>query len=188
MSVDTSVASRSPSSGDGPGAVDGLIEVFATERTRMLRYARHLLGHRGEDAEDVVQEIMRKAYRRPPALRDPRALRAYVYAAVHHESTTWGVRSAAEGRRRGSDESPLALLPEPGPGIDDRIVHHLVVARALARLSPRERQIVELVDLRRYTEKEAARALGLAIGSVKSYHHAARRRLRDDPDLAELVR
>lgn len=188
MSVDTGAASRPPSSTDSTRTVRDLVEVFTAERARMLGYARHLLGSHDEDAEDVVQEIMRKAYRKPPTLRDSRALRSYVYAAIHHESTTWGVRSAAEGRRRSSDESPLALLADTDTDFDDRIVHHLVVARALARLSPRERQIVELVDLRRYTEKEAAQALGIAIGSVKSYHHAARRRLREDPDLAELVR
>ena len=188
MSVDTSTASPSTAPTDHESTVRGLLEVFGAERGRMLGYARHLLGPGCDDAEDVVQEIMRKTCRRPPALRDSGALRSYVYAAIHHESTSWGQRAAAERRRRSDDELPLALVVDTGSDFDERIVHNLVVARALARLSPRERELVELVEVRRHTLKEAAEVLGIALGTAKSYHHAARKRLRDDPDLAELVR
>jgi RNA polymerase sigma-70 factor, ECF subfamily len=187
MSVDTGAASPA-SSTDSAESLSGLIEVFGSERGRMLGYARHLLGAGCDDAEDVVQEIMRKTCRRPPTLRDPGALRSYVYAAIHHESTTWGQRTAAERHRRSDDDLALSLVTDAEAEFDERIVHHLVVARALARLSPREREMVELVDIRRHTLKEAAASLGIALGTAKSYHHAARRRLRADPDLVELGR
>jgi RNA polymerase sigma-70 factor (ECF subfamily) len=188
MSVDSSATSRPASSTDSARTVTGLLEVFGAERGRMLGYARHLLGAGCDDAEDVVQEIMRKTCRRPPVLRDSGALRSYVYAAIHHESTTWGQRAAAERRRRSEDELSLTRVVDVESDFDERIVHNLVVARALARLSPREREMIELVDVRRHTLKEAAAMLGIALGTAKSYHHAARRRLRADPDLAELDR
>lgn len=188
MSVDTTTVSRSAPSTDSAWTVSGLVEVLGAERGRMLGYARQLLGAGCDDAEDVVQEILRKTCRRPPTLRDAGALRSYVYAAIHHESTTWGQRAAAERRRRSDDELALAVVVDVDSDFDERIVHHLVVARALARLSRREREMIELVDLRRHTLKEAAEILGIALGTAKSYHHAARRRLRADPDLAELGR
>lgn len=188
MSVDTTGVARPTLSTDPAWTVSGLLKVFDGERGRMLGYARQLLGTGCDDAEDVVQEIMRKTCHRPPALRDAGALRSYVYAAIHHESTTWGRRAAAERRRRSEDELSLTLVADAASDFDERIVHNLVVARALARLSPREREMIELVEVRRHTVKEAAAMLGIALGTAKSYHHAARRRLRADPDLAELDR
>ena len=77
-------------------------------------------------------------------------------------------------------------MPDRLAAFDETVVFHIVLARALAGLSPRERQMIELVDIRRLTEREAAERLGISLGAATSYRHGARMRLREDPGLAQL--
>jgi hypothetical protein len=48
-----------------------LLGIYQRERGKLLGVARRRLGSFSQDAEDVVQEVMRKLCERPVALRDP---------------------------------------------------------------------------------------------------------------------
>ena len=177
---------RRISTGDVADWVGELLAIYQRERGKLLGVARRRLGSFSQDAEDVLQEVMRKLCERPVALRDPAKLTSYVYTAVHNETSTWGRRAAAERSRREPDDDGAAAVPDPAPQFDDAVVFHLVMTRALAALSPREREMIQLVDIGRLTEREAAAKLGITIGTAKNYRHSARMRLREDPALAKL--
>ena len=162
-----------------------LLALYRQERGTLVGVARRRLGAFAQDAEDVLQEVMRKLCQHPPTLREPDKLTSYVYTSLYNETATWATRAAGERGRRAADDEPADVAARRPP-IDDTLVFHIVLARALAGLSPRERQMIELVDLRRLTEREAAERLGISLGAAKSYRHGARMRLREDPDLAQL--
>ena len=63
-----------------------------------------------------------------------------------------------------------------------------IIERALERLAPRQRAVVVLRYYEDLTEVEAARVLGVRVGTVKSMHRQALARLRAAaPDLGELM-
>ncbi len=64
---------------------------------------------------------------------------------------------------------PTELVPEGADGVARRES----VARALAALNPEQRELVELVYLKDLRFQEAARALGIPLGTVKSRIHVA---------------
>ena len=162
-----------------------LLALYEQERDKLVGVARRRLGTYAQDAEDVLQEVMRKLCQHPPKLREPDKLTSYVYTSLYNETATWATRAAGERGRRAADDEP-ADVPDRLASFDETVVFHIVLARALAGLSPRERQMIELVDIRRLTEREAADRLGISLGAAKSYRHGARMRLREDPGLAQL--
>jgi RNA polymerase sigma factor (sigma-70 family) len=64
----------------------------------------------------------------------------------------------------------------------------LSLERALARLTPRQRAVLVLRYYEDLTEVEAARVLGVGVGTVKSMHRQALARLRASaPELRDLI-
>ena len=78
------------------------------------------------------------------------------------------------------------MTSRPAPSADVDL--HLDIERALERLAPRQRAVVVLRYYEDLTEVEAARVLGVGVGTVKSMHRQALARLRAAaPDLGELM-
>ncbi len=64
----------------------------------------------------------------------------------------------------------------------------MMLAGALAALTPRQRAVVVLRFYDDLTERQTAELMGVAVGTVKSQTHLALRRLREAaPELAELL-
>jgi RNA polymerase sigma-70 factor (ECF subfamily) len=85
-------------------------------------------------------------------------------------------------RRRRIDAMPLAEAAEPVQGGEDGDVAGGVerradLARGLAQLKPRERDLLWLAYAQGSSHREIAETLGLKAGSIKLLLHRARRRL-----------
>ncbi|GAA4840747.1 hypothetical protein GCM10023201_33560 [Actinomycetospora corticicola] len=174
------------SADDARVRLTALLRTYRAERGRLHAVARQLLGAHADLAEDLVQEVMRKVCQNPPTMREPGKEAPFLFQAVRNEAVTVGTRAGRERHRRGPDDQAVARLADRAAGVEDPVVFHLVLTRALAALSPRERALVELVDVRGMTIKDAAAELGIALGTAKNYRFVALRRLRADPDLADL--
>lgn len=82
---------------------------------------------------------------------------------------------------------PQALEPDepeafdlPGPGLDEfGSLDRLRIQRALLALSPEERQVIEVLYYQGYPHGEAARRLGLPLGTLKSRTRRALERLKE---------
>ena len=71
---------------------------------------------------------------------------------------------------------------------DDDVDLHIVLARALDRLTEKQRTVLVLRYFEDLTESETASVLGLRVSTVKSTHRQALGRLRAlAPDLGELI-
>ena len=151
-------------------------EYVATAWPRLLRSAWLLTGdwHR---AEDLVQTVLARAYGRWPKLRDG-APDAYLRTMLATTYLTWW-------RRRWRGEIPVERLPEASSESEDLDLRHTVRA-ALARLPRRQRAVLMLRYHGDLTEAATAEALGLSVGTVKSYTARALATLRSH--LSEEIR
>jgi RNA polymerase sigma-70 factor (sigma-E family) len=148
-------------------------------QARLLRTAYLLCADLGH-AEDLTQDALVAVARRWKRLRDGEP---YAYARrslINANISRW---------RRHRPGLILVDAVEdrahPPTGDPER---RLVLAEALGRLAPRQRAVLVLRYYDDLTERQTAELLGLSIGTVKSYAHAALARLRESaPELAEFI-
>ena len=143
-------------------------------RERLLAYARHML--RGRDAgtaEDVVQDVLMRAYRALDANSRPMALRAWLYRIAHNRclDELRGERPTSELREdwAASGEDPVAS------------VHRRERLRELVgdirELPPQQRSALVIRELDGLSYAELAEALDTTVPAVKSLLVRARMNL-----------
>jgi RNA polymerase sigma-70 factor (sigma-E family) len=133
--------------------------------TPLTRLATLLLGD-GASAEDVVQDACEATWRVQPTVDDRDHLIAYLRTAVVN-------RCRSAGRRRGTVHRFLASVrpPDDAPAADVPVLaaeSDSTVLAALARLAPRQREVLVLRYWSELSEREIAQTLGIAPGTVKS--------------------
>jgi RNA polymerase sigma-70 factor (ECF subfamily) len=152
-------------------------EVRLAESSRLaFRVAFSVLRHH-ENAEDVAQEALARAYRRFRYLRDRDRFRAWLVRV------TWRValdRQRADRRRllRESEQTSAPASESTADAIAarERAAH---VWRAIDALSPKLRIVVVLANIEGRDVQEVARLLEIPEGTVKSRLFAARTRLKE---------
>lgn len=124
----------------------------------------------GPAADDVAQEAFVAAWTSLRRLRDPAGFRPWLFGIAWRKAAD---RARAERRGASRDGAWLeTTAPAAGIAPADRIA----LDRALADLAPAERACVALCLAQDWSHAEAAAALGLPLGTVKS--HVARGRAR----------
>jgi len=140
---------------------------------RLRRYARALTGDRSA-ADDLVQDTLERALSRFHLWRRGSDLRAWLFTIMHNIYVNQ-IRSRIRRQHEALETEPAAdtmRAPEP----DWLELRDLEAA--LARLPEEQRAVVLLVGLEQFTYQEAARVLGVPIGTVMSRLSRARERLR----------
>jgi RNA polymerase sigma-70 factor (ECF subfamily) len=122
----------------------------------------------GSDREDCEQEVFARIWRKAP-LFDPNRGSAASWLLTLSRRTAVNVRV---GRR---PSEPIAHEPE-GPDISYNVDGFWLEA-ALARLTERERTVIELAYYRDLSESAIARRLRVPLGSVKSWKRRGLNRL-----------
>jgi RNA polymerase sigma factor (sigma-70 family) len=141
--------------------------------SRLRRVAFGMLGdpHR---VDDVLQDALIRAYLKLPAtFESEHAEAAWLYRIVHRTCL-----NEIRGRSRRREEE-LADVHLSAHGVDPQ---SLILAGALATLSPRSRAVVLLVDVAGFDYESAASILGIRRGTVASRLSAARSALREALD------
>jgi RNA polymerase sigma-70 factor (ECF subfamily) len=157
---------------------DGDFEAFyRSTHPRVVRSLALAIGNLDE-ARDAAQEAFTRAYRRWRVVRraDRPESWVYVVAVRHHRRTT---RRPTGAIGDGPGDGPAVVDP---PDIEGAVT----LDRALARLTPRQREMVVLRFHADLPVKDIAEAMGCAEGTVKATLHQALRAMRiefDDEDL-----
>jgi RNA polymerase sigma-70 factor (sigma-E family) len=147
---------------------------FVAHRAPALLRTAYLLcgGDRGA-AEDLLQDVLERAYPRWRRIRD--RPEPYVRAALANAAANrWRHRS------RRVSEVPLDEATEnTRTGHEQRIVDHDLVVRALHQLPPRMRAVLVLRFFDDMSEADIAKALHCSVGTVKSQSSRGLARLRE---------
>lgn len=155
---------------------------WAAARQHALLRTAYLLTGDLHKAEDLLQDALTKVAQRWRRLSDGNP-EGYARTILVRTNVSWW-----RGIRREQVVGELPETEDAGAGNDDSIEHRVVMARALAKLPPRQRAVLVLRYYDDLTERQTADVLGVSVGTVKSQAHAALRKLRaESPELAELI-
>jgi RNA polymerase sigma-70 factor (ECF subfamily) len=160
--------------GEGARGQHLLRELHDEHGPALWRYALSLTAGDESRAQDVVQETMLRAWRHPGAFdADRGSPRAWLYT-VARRLVIDDVRSARHRHETVTGEVPERSTAD---ATDQVATRHLLTA-AMQRLSPDHQAVLRECYYRGSSVADAARALGIAPGTVKSRTHYALRALR----------
>lgn len=131
-----------------------------------------------EDASDALQEALISALRNAHSFRGESQVSTWLHRIVVNASID-RIRRRRSRPTIGLDQAFAAGIPEPTEE-GDRIERRetiLEVERGLAALPVDQRAALVLVDIEGLSVSEAAHALGVPVGTVKSRCHRGRARL-----------
>jgi RNA polymerase sigma-70 factor (ECF subfamily) len=156
-------------------------EVLVARYTVPAHRAAVLLGA-GDDADDVVQEALVKAYRQLSRYRGESGFRPWLLAIVANETRNLHrSRKRREGLvLRASSVSAVSVPDAPDPE-GEAMAHERrrLLVDQLRKLADRDREVLVCRFLLELSEQETAAALGVAKGTVKSRTARALSRLRE---------
>ena len=139
---------------------------------RLRRYARALAGNR-DDADDLVQDTLERAWAKSALWNGVSDMRAWLFSIMHNQHVD-GIRRPKLATVMMDDDTPeVAMAPTQGERL---AVLDLQVALDL--LPVEQKEIVLLVALEDMAYAEIATTLGIPIGTVMSRLSRGRERLR----------
>lgn len=160
--------------GARPVADEELLRTLYDEHAAsLLGFVRRLVGGDRQQAEDIVQETLLRAWRHPDALTAERT-RPWLYTVARNL-----VISRHRSRQSRAREVPLVATETLVA--DDELDQAMLswqVADALRKLSPAHREVLVHLFFGGLSVAQAAAALGIPEGTVKSRSFYALRALR----------
>ncbi|MFZ5515454.1 MAG: RNA polymerase sigma factor [Candidatus Zhuqueibacterota bacterium] len=163
-------------------------ELVERYKKRIYYLSRDLTGNH-HDAEDLSQEVFIKAYRSLKDFRGDAQFSSWLYRiAVNTSISQRRKKSYAamtlhdfieEDRGDNQDQEHLSTGQNPERSAEAGLMQAHIDA-ALQRLAPRERSIFVLRHYHDLPLKEIAETLSITVGSVKSLHFRAIKRLRKE--------
>lgn len=168
-----------------PEAFDAFVETYGR---RLMAFGMRMCRH-AEDAEDVFQETLMKAYLGLRNVREPKAVRTWLFRVASNQCLM-----KRRKQQRAAEVSLDALKP---PGWEDGEVTEVpdwsdlpdqeseraelraVLEHEITRLPPEYRIVLLLRDVEGLSTSETAEVLGIRVPGVKMRLHRARMALRD---------
>lgn len=171
---------------DDPGAFDEFVRRYGG---RIYAFGMRVCGE-SEDAKDVAQDTLIQAFRALKDVKEPRALRSWVFKVVSNACLMRRRRGKYEPEReltleelmpRGREDAEIQI-PDASALPDDEVARaeiQAAVHAGIRELPPDYRMVLLLRDIEQLSTHEAARALDITEGTVKMRLHRARLMLRN---------
>ena len=148
------------------GDREALDQLLKAIQEALYRYISRLVGDRTL-AEDILQEVFMRIYRKLAWLQEPELFRPWAYRIASREAFKHLKREKRWGEQV-RDESILEAVPfqTPDEPYAPELIEHL--PQLIARVSPASRAVLLLHYLHEMPLAEVAEVLGIAPGTVKS--------------------
>lgn len=157
------------------GSLDAFEELAEGCRESLVKELARFLGSL-DDAEDVVQEALLRAYRKLSSLKEPYNFGGWVRQTARNIARN----RLARGRPCLPMEEHLTQSPTVDPGADMKVFdpREVPAILALSRLSSRLRETARLTYLCDCPQKQVAHRLGVPLGTVKRRLWDGRNRMK----------
>lgn len=154
----------------------------------VLRTARFLVSNTAE-AEDIAQETMMKAFKSLDSFRDGTDMKAWLMTILRNTRIDHLRAAASSARDVSLDQLPAeppapsqdASSDEPAWDNPEQVLQAFAdqqIINALRQLPEEIRWTLLLVDVEALDHKDAAKILGVPVGTIKSRTHRGRAMLR----------
>jgi RNA polymerase sigma-70 factor (ECF subfamily) len=164
-----------------PRAFDEFVSLYGD---RIYGFGLRMCGER-EDARDVVQETLIKAFESLKTLKEPKALKSWLYRVASNACLMKRRKGRFEPQRELSleelmpkgAESASFEVPDHAELPDDSVARNetrRAVREAIRSLPPDYRIVLLLRDIEQLSTREASEALGLPETTIKMRLHRAR--------------
>jgi len=154
--------------------LERLGRLFDAQHQRIYRLARRLTRD-PEEARDLLQETFLRAARHAHKLPESRpAAEAWLVRTTVNLCRDLGQRRAVRTRDQHKLEPPAPFGPNP----ETAAVARTSVGAALAKLAPRRRAVIVLVELEGLSTRDVAQLLGCPEGTVRWHLSRARQELK----------
>jgi RNA polymerase sigma-70 factor (ECF subfamily) len=149
------------------GNIDAFNALVSRHEKRVFNYLLRLLRDR-EDALDLTQDVFLKAYQNLAKLSDAGRFSPWLFRIAHNEAFSLL-------RKNRPDTAELAWDPASAGAAEGLypMERNLAVERALAKLSPEQREAVSLKIFQGFKFEEMAEILDLPLSTVKSRLYTA---------------
>ena len=170
--------------------LDGDTNRFEVLIDRHREHVFRIVGRRvpAEDAAEVAHDIFVKAWTSLPSFRGDSPFEYWLskiavrtchdYWRVRYRSKEAPMSSLGEEHAEWLENTSAGRSGSSFEGAESRMMARDVMMRALERLSPSDRALIELVHLEERPVKEAADMLGWSVANVKVRAHRSRKKLR----------
>jgi len=146
------------------GSREALDELFKSVQEPLFRYIVTVVNDRNL-AEDVLQEVFIRIYRKLRWLREPQAFRAWSYQIATREAFRY-LKRERSWTDQVRDEGVLNVMPVAEPVYSPELVQQL--PELVGDLSPASRAVIVLYYLHELSLVETAAVLDIPVGTVKS--------------------
>ena len=159
------------------GDKQALEQLFTRHSTRIYRFVLRITGNAAL-SEDIVSEVFLEVWRRPGRFEGKAQVSTWMFAIARNKAlqalrSRWQKPSDEDGAAEVVDsaDDPEAAVHEKSRSI--------VLRQCLSRLSPIQREIVDLVYYHEKSVAEVAQIVGIPTGTVKTRMFRARSRIAE---------
>ncbi len=156
------------------GNREALNELFKSVQEPLFRYIVSVVNEK-QLAEDILQEVFIRIYRKLRWLREPHAFRAWSYQIATREAFRY-LKRERHWNEQIRDEGVLNVVPAGEPVYPPELIDRL--PELVQDLSPASRAVIVLYYLHEMSLVETAAVLDIPVGTVKSRLSYGLERLR----------
>ena len=157
-------------------------DILLAYQDKIYNLCRYMLGN-AHDAEDAAQDTFLKAYQALPKFRPEASLYTWLYRIATNTCIDYKRKPVFESLFGASEEGERLIhdrvSDDPSP---ERLYQSKQMNQALqeglARLSPKLRAIIVLLEIEGLSYEEIAETLEISLGTVKSRVARAREELK----------
>ncbi len=159
----------------------GDVEAFAVLVDRyqdeFTAYAKHMTGS-ADDAADIVQESLVRAYRSLGRCGDPARFKGWLFRIVSNQCKTYVARRAHRGRNRLDDVADVLAAPHEADSETREAELKLRLEEALLQLPAEQREALVLRYIHDLSIAEMTQVAGASIPALKMRLKRGREALR----------